>query len=64
MGHAERNIWSKLTREEQESFRRAVLDAINGYHDTVLDLMKAEDGTVRNEEVIEMLQRIERNQRR
>jgi hypothetical protein len=35
-----------------------VLDAMNGYHDSVLDLVKAEDG-IRNDAVIDLLERID-----
>lgn len=63
LGHAERTLQEKLSKDDWESFRRVVLDAINGYHDCILDLMKAEDGTVRNEEVITLLRSIERQRR-
>lgn len=59
LGWAEREIFSKLTDEERRAFRSVVLDATNGYHDSVLDLMKAEDGT-RNDVVIELLERLDR----
>lgn len=59
LGNAEREIWPKLSQPERDGFRRVVLDALNGYHDAVLDLVKAEDGT-RNEAVIEILERIDR----
>lgn len=60
LGHAEREFWPKLTVDERAAFRRCVLDALNGYHDTALDLNKAEDGTVlRNDELLGFLQRIE-----
>lgn len=61
MGHAEREIFPKLSAAEQEAFRRTVRDALNGYHDAVLDLVKAEDDThVRNEEVVAAIERLER----
>ncbi len=58
LGNAERDIWQKLTRAEQEGFRKVVIDALNGYHDSVLDLVKAEDGA-RNDEVIALLERLD-----
>jgi hypothetical protein len=63
LGNAERAAWfAKLTDGEREAHRRAVLDALNSYHDSVLDLVKAEDtSVVRNEEVIALLERIDRN---
>lgn len=59
LGNAEKDLWPKLTREEREAFRKVVMDALNSYHDSVLDLVKAEDGT-RNEEVLVLLQGIDR----
>jgi len=61
LGHSERSAWwSKLGKDERESMRRVVIDALNGYHDSVLDLVKAEDSNVtRNELVIELLERID-----
>lgn len=59
LGYAEREIFPHLPSEKREAFRRNVLDAMNGYHDSVLDLVKAEDG-VRNDHVLEVLERLER----
>lgn len=58
LGYAERELFSKMTQHERDALRRVVLDALNGYHDSVLDLVKAEDG-VRNDEVIVLLERID-----
>ncbi len=62
LGYAEREIFNSLTAEQRAGLRQVVLDALNGYHDSVLDLVKAEDG-VRNDVVIEMLERIDRQTR-
>jgi hypothetical protein len=59
LGFAERELFRDLSTEQREKLRSVVLDALNGYHDSVLDLVKAEDG-VRNDVVIEILERIER----
>lgn len=59
LGYAEREIFSSLSVQQREGLRRVVLDAANGYHDSVLDLVKAEDG-VRNDRVIELLERLDR----
>lgn len=59
LGYAERELFESLTREQRLTFRSVVLDAMNGYHDSVLDLVKAEDG-IRNDAVIDMLERLER----
>jgi hypothetical protein len=57
LGHAERNIWRRLEEGERAAFRQVVVDALNGYHDSVLDLMKSDDG-VRNEELLRLLQQL------
>lgn len=62
LGNAERDLWPRMSNSERESFRKVVMDAINSYHDSVLDLVKSEDAT-RNDEVIRMLERIDRNTR-
>lgn len=60
MGHLERELFSTMAQPERDRCRQHVIDAINGYHDAVLDLLKAEDGnSVRNEEVINILQRLD-----
>lgn len=59
LGHMEREVFQDLSTEQREGLRRVVLDALNGYHDSVLDLVKAEDG-IRNDAVIEILERLER----
>jgi hypothetical protein len=61
LGHSERSAWwPQLSKDERESVRRVVIDALNGYHDSVLDLVKAEDANVtRNEEVIRLLEQID-----
>lgn len=63
LGYAEREIFRSLSTEQREGLRRVVLDAANGYHDSVLDLVKAEDG-VRNDRVIELLENVDRQIRR
>ncbi len=61
MGHAEREIFHLLTPAQRVNFRRVMIEAINGYHDSVLDLMKADDSsTGRNEEVLNALSHLER----
>lgn len=61
LGYAEREIFPKLTSTERLNFRNLVLEALNSYHDSVLDLVKSEQGTVRNEELISMLERLEQH---
>lgn len=59
LGYAEREIFPKLTQPERTAFRNLVLDSLNSYHDSVLDLMKSDQDTVRNEELIALLERVE-----
>lgn len=59
LGYAETHLKPKLNQSEWESFRQQVQAAANSYHDTVLDLLKVEDGMVRNEEVLELLERLD-----
>lgn len=60
LGHLERTVWHKLTPEEQTSIRNYTIDALNSYHDSVLDLQKSEDDSMRNEEVLNLLERLNR----
>lgn len=61
LGYAEREVFRHLDDQGRSALRRVVLEALNGYHDSVLDLVKAEDTTaVRNEEVLAALNRFER----
>lgn len=57
LGFAERELFDSLSTEQQQKLRRVVLDAANGYHDSVLDLVSAEDST-RNDAVIELLEQL------
>ena len=57
LGYAEREIFRSLSDEQKAGLRSVVLDALNTYHDTVLDLVKAEDG-MRNDHVVELLERM------
>lgn len=61
MGHLEREIFPGLSTKQQDDLRRTVRDAISGYHDAVLDLVKAEDDTtVRNDAVVDAIERLDR----
>jgi hypothetical protein len=60
MGYAEREIFPRLSPAERQAFRSVVLDSLNSYHDTTLDLFKSDDG-VRNEEILSVLERIEQH---
>lgn len=63
LGYAERELFEGLTKEQREGLRKVVIDATNGYHDSVLDLVKAEDG-IRNDEVVALLERVDLYMRR
>lgn len=63
LGYAERELFETLSKEQREGLRKVVIDATNGYHDSVLDLVKAEDG-LRNDEVVALLERVDLHMRR
>lgn len=60
LGYAEREIFPKLTADEKQKFRQIVLDSLNSYHDSALDLFKSEVDTVHNDRLIELLDRVDR----
>lgn len=60
LGYAERELWPSLPEAKRKELRAVVLDAINGYHDSVLDLVNAEDG-MRNDRAIELLEQLDRH---
>lgn len=63
LGYAEREVYPTLSKDQQLAFRDVVMSSLNSYHDTTLDLFKSEDfGTIRNEEVFALLERIEQRQ--
>lgn len=59
LGYSEREVFPKLTKEEQSAFRKVVLESLNSYHDSALDLFKSDVGTVKNDELISLLTRLE-----
>lgn len=61
LGYAEREVYASLTPGAQRAFRGLVMEAINGYHDAVLDLVKSDSGDVRNEEILALLDDINRH---
>lgn len=64
LGHAERsNWWKSMDDAQRKELRGVVIDALNGYHDSVLDLVKAED-SARNEAVVDLLERLDRHVQR
>jgi hypothetical protein len=64
LGYGEREVWSALTHEQQRAFRGVIVQALNDYHDSVLDLVKSDTGEVRNEEIMELLERIDQTMSR
>lgn len=65
LGHFERSRWwAEMNTDQRKELRSVVIDALNGYHDSVLDLVKAEDSNVvRNEEVVALLNRLDNHMR-
>lgn len=63
LGYAEREIFPKLSRDEQLRFRQLVLDTLNSYHDSALDLFKSEGDSITNDLLIDLLERVERQLR-
>lgn len=56
LGHMERTVWTKLSADERYAIRGVVIDALNLYHDSILDLLKSETPeTERNQEVLRLL---------
>jgi hypothetical protein len=60
LGYTEREIFPRLTSQERLAYRNLVLDSLNSYHDSVLDLVKSDQGTIRNEELVAMLERLDK----
>lgn len=63
LGYSERELRSRMSEDEWQSFRGLVIEALNGYHDSVLDLVKSDSGEVRNEEILALLEGIDRHVR-
>ena len=59
LGWSENNLYEGMTKQQQGDFRAKVFEALNTYHDTVLDLLKAEDG-IRNDAVVTALENLQR----
>lgn len=59
LGWAEREVFSSLTDLQRKALREKVLDAMNAYHDAVLDLVSVEDGVVRNDRLVEVLEAVD-----
>lgn len=59
LGYSEREIYPKLSAAERVAFRNLVLDSLNSYHDSVLDLMKSDNDNVRNEELLALMERLD-----
>lgn len=64
LGHCEQSSWwDELTRDQREVLRQKIIDEINVYHDNVLDVIRAIDGSESavNVKVFEMLDRLDRH---
>lgn len=61
LGHCEQSAWwGELDKAEKETLRQKIIDEVNVYHDNVLDVIRAIDGSEStvNAKVFEMLERI------
>lgn len=65
LGYAEREIFPRLRHADgtpdldaQRNFRQLILDALNSYHDSALDLFKSDVESLHNDELIAMLIKI------
>lgn len=57
LNHAEKDLYERLTPAERKAYRACVIDALNSYHDAVLDLMHSEDDQyTRNDEALAILE--------
>lgn len=59
LGYSERSFQRTMSEDDWQAFRSVVIEALNGYHDSVLDLVKSENGTTRNELSVELLDRLD-----
>lgn len=51
--------WTKLSRDEQLAYRQRVIDALGVFYDLCRDVIKVSDeDSVRNEHVVELIERI------
>lgn len=58
LGYAERNVYPELAPEQRREYRQVVVDALNSYHDSVLDLVKSADG-VTNDILVDILEAVQ-----
>lgn len=60
LGYVEKSDWGReMPEPEWQGLRGIVIEALNGYHDSVLDLVKSENGTVRNDLSVDLLNRLD-----
>lgn len=64
LGFLEESLRESMTDEQWEDTRQVVIGAVNSYHDTVLDLMRSDDDTLRNDHVVELMEKVEQHLRR
>ncbi len=58
LGYAERELFPVMSTDQQRKLRQLVLDALNSYHDSALDLFKSDTATLHNDEVVPLLNKI------
>jgi hypothetical protein len=59
LGQVEPVVAHRITDQEWAGLRAKIIDAVNSYHDSVLDLVKVDDGVVHNDALIDVLERVE-----
>lgn len=59
LGYAERELFPVLTEEQKKHFRQVVLDSLNSYHDSALDLFKSDVDSLHNDALIDLLRRVD-----
>lgn len=61
LGQIEPVVASRVTDQEWAALRAKIIDAVNSYHDSVLDLVKVDDDVIHNDALIEVLERVDRS---
>lgn len=63
LGQLESELSGKISPDEWAEVRAIVLEGMNSYHDSILDIMKSEDGSERNDEIFALLTTINQQTR-
>lgn len=64
LGHAERELYAQLTKEQQVEFREKVLRAVDDFADLTRDILKViSEDVVVNQHALELLEALHRDVR-